>query len=672
MASSAAARKVPIPAIAIHGVGIHSPGAIERELKELIESEPGAGVSVSEFNWDQYSDHDAQHQGSDALWNLQQVSSSLHATAMAALSLRYPGPDTRLLRVQLGCCQGLRHLTAAGAASLMAVPASVIAGFLPTALLQIGPALPVERVRSFGGWFVPLYAAVLALLALTILLAGIGRAFAQGSTAPLRSSVSCVLLTGLNPLLAVLSTPVSINWGGIGMAAGVFCFFGVFASLATLAADTFFPNVASYSVWHGFGVARYLLAVLGGFGVLALVRHFLVQKWYSGPIKVLLDIARYVGDARYRRRTLVRLDQFVLERQEGSNDLVIVAHSLGSIIALDYLRNWRGADTERRVWLITLGSPYRRSFLTWLPGVLFETSTRQTAAAISGKFRAFYWLNVFRPWDYIGKSLKLEASGAGLDRSTGQYGRINGHAGYWSDGAALRTIRAALPLVPAAAEPAGPAGERWIPEVPTSSEGRQASGLALRLGWGLAGFSLLWMALSVHDRNGALEKMKADIDREGKRREVLVAHRRIDDVADQFAYADEFRFIGAGFEMPPFQVSPYLPTSTAQRQVDARRLVAWVRSDCVLAEAASWRRPKEKIVCTGRKPVTIAYLERRFYLPGFEGRFYWRDLAGWTFYPVVLMLFAMLFAFPFLMLASACYSVFLGRDPDAGDVELLG
>ena len=480
MASTAAAQNAPIPAIAIHGVGIHKPGAIEQELKKLVD----AGVSISEFNWDQYADHAAQREGSDALWNLQQVSASLHATAAAAVSLRRPGPDTALFRVQLGCCTALRHLTAAGTAALVAIPAIVIAGFLPAALLQVGPALPIEPVRSFLGWFVPLYAVLLALLAAAIVLAGIARAFVQRSPAPLRGSLACVLLMALNPLLAAISTPVSVNWSGVGLIAGFFCFFGVLVSLITLATDYFFPDVPSYSAWHGFAVARYLLVVLGGFGALALVRHFLVQKWYSGPIKVILDIARYVGDPRYRQRTLVRLDEFARDRQEGSNDLILVAHSLGSIIALDYLRNWRAADPGRRVWLITLGSPYRRSFLTWLPGVLFEQDTSQTAAAIGEKFRAFHWLNVFRPWDYIGKSLRLAASGAGLDRSTGQYWRINGHAGYWSDPAALRTIRAALPLVPAVAGPPPSTGRRWIPNAEPPSEARQASRLAFRLRMG--------------------------------------------------------------------------------------------------------------------------------------------------------------------------------------------
>ena len=344
MASGAAAPKVPIPAIAIHGVGKHSPGVIEEELRNLVGSDPQAGVVVSEFNWDQYSDHDGQRAGSDALWNLQKVSSSLHATATAALTVRYPGLDTRLCNIQLGCCKLLRHLTAAGVASLVAIPAISIAGFLPTGILQIGRALPIEQVRSFLGWFVPLSLAALALPAAAILFAGLARAFVQRSPAPLRSSVSCVLLTGLNPLLAILSTPVSVNWGSVGLLAGFFCCFGVFASLITLATDYFFPDVPSASVWHGFGVARYLLVVLGGFAGLAAARYLFVEKWYSGPIKVLLDITRYVGDPAYRERTLVRLHEFVRGKQKGSNDLVIVAHSLGSIIALDYLRNWRSAD----------------------------------------------------------------------------------------------------------------------------------------------------------------------------------------------------------------------------------------------------------------------------------------------------------------------------------------
>ena len=288
MASGAAAPKVPIPAIAIHGVGKHSPGVIEEELRNLVGSDPQAGVVVSEFNWDQYSDHDGQHAGSDALWNLQKVSSSLHATATAALTVRYPGLDTRLCNIQLGCCKLLRHLTAAGVASLVAIPAIVIAGFLPTGILQIGRALPIEQVRSFLGWFVPLSLAALALPAAAILFAGLARAFVQRSPAPLRSSVSCVLLTGLNPLLAILSTPVSVNWGSVGLLAGFFCCFGVFASLITLATDYFFPDVPSASVWHGFGVARYLLVVLGrvcGLGGRPVsIRREMVFRTYQGPL----------------------------------------------------------------------------------------------------------------------------------------------------------------------------------------------------------------------------------------------------------------------------------------------------------------------------------------------------------------------------------------------------
>ena len=81
--------------------------------------------------------------------------------------------------------------------------------------------------------------------------------------------------------------------------------------------------------------------------------------------------------------------------------------------------------------------------------------------------------------------------------------------------------------------------------------------------------------------------------------------------------------------------------STPQKRVDYRKLEAYVRADCALDRPPAWTRPKEYIACTSRRPVTIAYLaptgSQQFYLPGFEGQFYYRDLVGWTFYPVLLI-----------------------------------
>jgi hypothetical protein len=127
--------------------------------------------------------------------------------------------------------------------------------------------------------------------------------------------------------------------------------------------------------------------------------------------------------------------------------------------------------------------------------------------------------------------------------------------------------------------------------------------------------------------------------------------------------------------MPPYQVSPYLPASTAQQRFDYRKLTDYVRANCRLEREAKWYESERSIICTSRERIEIAYLPRgsshQFYLPAFEPKFYFRDLAGWLIYPLCLFAFLSMPALPFVMLTSASYSVFLGRAPGNADMELL-
>jgi hypothetical protein len=379
------AEDIPIPAITIHGVGRHEPGCIVKILSENVGDDPDFRLSFSEFNWDQYVDHGAWDSPSSAFLNLQKVSSNLHATATIGLSIFQPGLDARLSNAQLKCCNLLRHLIAAVLAAVVAVPAIVLVVFLPTKLAQIGPVFPMNELRWFANWFIPLSFYLLSILLLSILFLGLARALIQRSLSPIKSSITCVLLTCLSPILAILSTPLSVNWASVGSLVGFFCIFGVFVSVVEL----LLPDTPAYTAWRHFVVAPYLLLILGGLFGLQALRFLLGRIWYEGPIKVLLDIVRYVGEPRYREKMLIKLEGFIRDKQASSDSLVIVGHSLGSVIALDYLRNWSEADTNRRIWLITLGSPYRRFFLSWLPGIFFDQSTNQTAVSIKEKSTRF-------------------------------------------------------------------------------------------------------------------------------------------------------------------------------------------------------------------------------------------------------------------------------------------
>jgi len=395
--------------------------------------------------------------------------------------------------------------------------------------------------------------------------------------------------------------------------------------------------------------------------------------WHEGPIKILLDIARYVGEPGYRYRTLVQLAAFIRDKQGNSESLVIVAHSLGTIIALDYLCNWSAGDPDRSISLITLGSPYRRFFLSCLPGVLFDRRLLNTVGRISARYHSFRWLNVYRPWDYIGTSLRLTDDAAGADRSTRQYCRLNGHADYWGDGKVLSTIKVAWRSLPQPTAPSDVPSPGYVPTVDERGRSVEAPHFPKLVG-ALACLSLGWMLYSFVGQQSELVKTRAAIDERGVRGEVFVSHREIPDVADELATAHEFGFIGEGLDMPPYQLSPFLPASIAQQRLDYRRLEQFVRGNCVLERKAAWFESERFLLCASKEPIEIAYLPLAskvdFYLPGFESQFYYRDIPSWFLSPLVGLALTSIPAIPFIFLTSELYAVFLSRDPSEALIKI--
>jgi hypothetical protein len=638
----------PVPTIAVHGVGRHPPGRIEGLVKATVGRGQGVDLSVAEFNWDQYVDHRRIRSGTAALENLQRVCASFHATAAAVLMVTPGGLDARLAQAQLVCGRLLRRLIAVVVAAVFGIPAIVIIVLLPTSLLQIAPIWPVRELRWVTAVVVPGFLCVLGALVAGIVALGCARAVVGRSLAPIRSAVASSVLTCLGPLVAILSTPVSISWMFIGAIVLFFSVCGVLISLVELV----LPDTPAYTVWRDFVIAPYLLGVVGGLAGLHALRFLLGQLWHEGPIKVLLDITRYVGEPEYRFRTLNALERFVRDKQGDSPSIVIVAHSLGSIIVLDYLCNWRAGDSGRRVSLITLGSPYRRFFLRWLPGVLFDLRPSNTVARIGARHRSFRWVNVYRPWDYVGTALKVRDT-AFADRSTRQYLRLNGHGDYWSDDVVLCTVRAALSALPLPSVPAEVPDAAYIPVLkhPRRTIETRHSARLVALGC----ISIAWMVYSFAGQHSELARMRAAIDERGIHAQVFVAHREVPDVADEMATAHEFHFIG--LDMPPYQLSPGLPASVAQQRLDHRRLEKFVRSNCQLEHRPAWHESDRMLLCTSREPIEIAYLppagDLDFYLPDFPSRFYFRDVLSYFLYPLLMVALAFLPGSPFALLASA-------------------
>jgi hypothetical protein len=167
-----------------------------------------------------------------------------------------------------------------------------------------------------------------------------------------------------------------------------------------------------------------------------------VVLWLRTPIHQGLDLATDVT-AYFRGRSWAssaqhRTDERLKTRfraavqnllEDGVDRLVVVAHSQGTVIAVDALRG--SADGSQvdvnKVDLLTMGSPLRSLYAQFFPdgfGKLIGNGAPKVRS----------WVNLFRADDYVGQSLDLKHTG--IDRQIdGQ-----GHEHYWTDASVLEEI----------------------------------------------------------------------------------------------------------------------------------------------------------------------------------------------------------------------------------------
>lgn len=260
--------------------------------------------------------------------------------------------------------------------------------------------LPAAGVDAFNRGFdrAVLWAGALALLLLLVprgwkILVGLGRDW----TDPHRwlTLLSAGFLVVLAALAAVLA------WAMLGASAGS-------AGAGALAV------VASGLSWP-------LLV-----GASAVVRSLLVQ--YMGDVAIY--VRPYKLDRHYQLRDDIRQCAFrvaraIYARQEdgrGYDEVIVVAHSLGSVVAYDVLNRLVLEDNAgghalgvaRRTGLfLTFGSPLdKTAFLFGVQG--HHTSEAREALAASVQplitdyaFRPRRWVNIHSPWDVISGPLEF-------------------------------------------------------------------------------------------------------------------------------------------------------------------------------------------------------------------------------------------------------------------------
>lgn len=288
------------------------------------------------------------------------------------------------------------------------------------------------------------------VLGILLFLSGIGLQLSPSSKPGLDQIASLVVaifmsvrrlaLYVVNTLLIVIVAPLSSIW--IRAVLGFVLIFSTFAALISTPArkttNLFFsPEVLARApindhFWPFLSITGYML--------LAVIALILVFTVVYPVVKTLADICLYLGDKEHRVKLLRIVDASVMKQSAYTGNIVLVGHSLGSVVALDYLRTnaskLSGAST---VTLITMGSPIARFFHRFFPFNYPKPVDilRDLKKVVPG----FLWLNIYRPLDPIGGNLGITENTYGYDRTTNQVfikkllqGKIFAqHEGYFED-----------------------------------------------------------------------------------------------------------------------------------------------------------------------------------------------------------------------------------------------
>jgi len=591
-------RELP-PVLAIHGVGNHAPAEIQGWVEGALER-ASLSARVREFNWDRFVDHSIR-QVRDAVSLLDHTAQSVAATASLPLAAAGGRIPRGLQRFEDGLYSVLHVLVALGLSVLLVAPVLQLLVLLPSSSLAGISWAGFTWLRTGA-----LSLAIVGAGAFSLLFAaGVARSLSARGLRPLLVAARRILLLLLQPLILLVTVPFSADVGGglVRLVAGMLPMVLVMGVL----------NVAVHLVTGEAGRTAQeqglVLAVGAAVGGVGVVHTVLRRAWIGGPLKVVLDIVRYLGTPDYRTKLQAAFDEEIREVRKLEPDaercrVLLLAHSLGSVIALDSLVNsgvWRSTD---EVELVTLGSPIKRFFLRFFPGYLFPGSVRASAELAASRLGRFRWINVHRPWDYVGTRLGFGRDGRGEDLSTGQWGKLlTSHSGYWGDDRVVRVLRQGLASAGAVAAGPRPALARRSYRIPAAvGAPRGSRSLARTVEAAAAVLVLVVLGLAavrfVQSYRAWGEEIRSDLDgllAQGRPATAEVTHHRTVEHFDDYSYYYHhfvFEFPAENrivrVSLPPIEVGGILDEHA--RRFDYRGLADFVRQDCELLEPRPWWR----------------------------------------------------------------------------------
>jgi hypothetical protein len=232
----------------------------------------------------------------------------------------------------------------------------------------------------------------------------------------------------------------------------------------------------SWRTWRALAVSRYITLGLMAGGLLLVL-------WYVALVLVVADAVTkdYLENRpdetevglrdRMRNRVRTTLEN-VLEA--GYDEVVLVAHSFGSVIAIDLLADWPHRDDFARLRLVTLGSPiavlgYRSRWLDAERRQLLQRPELDT------------WLDFHAPTDWLctsvpGHADRYRAMSRELDLEAPLRQMLTGqtHMLYYRSSEVLETLAAPLGEPGEATDPPAQRASRPMDRLPEdrASDGR--------------------------------------------------------------------------------------------------------------------------------------------------------------------------------------------------------
>ena len=246
-----------------------------------------------------------------------------------------------------------------------------------------------------------------------------------------------------------------------------------------------FAAITAAVIWLAFAFLGVFLE--NGGGVMAAAQH-----WLAWPMLVVLSayirtfLVQYVGDVAiyvmpYKldafndlrkeiKETVYKIAHAVYaQKKEGSateheyDQVILVGHSLGSVIAYDVLNRLILEDratndainaVSRTALFLTFGSPLdKTAFIFSIQGHGTSEARESLAASVQPliehyKYRPRKWINIYSPWDILGGHLDLYDPLIGADPDKKVRNKVDpdattllaAHTEYWQNKLMVRTI----------------------------------------------------------------------------------------------------------------------------------------------------------------------------------------------------------------------------------------